>query len=413
MFETLKHLPRPLRFSFSCSVSEESNLALNVTDSKTNECAKIILDEKSFSERLQLGDISKCKWRQNMPLILDVFECIYRKLEAAIKLAEGLKDRFSVKQFVTEDKILAVAGKITKMLLLGRTRHLKAEDSGLPVGIYVFAKNVLGDCLVFLNLKGAEFLGKGASRQVKPCIEIINTLLCAKGTWKGADKEAIARESDALMSLRNTPGVIHTYATTVKLGGSYVVFQECFPTNLRDALVNENFHFSESNKQKIIEQVLEGVVGIHPLGTHCDLQLRNIVINDQMKTAIIDFGAFHPLGVSSLFFFGDLFPPPEWTENIPLSPAFDIWQLGNTFYSLYTGELPREPDLKGVDLWKWISELKSGWLKIGKEIPPKVAELITNMTEPDPKKRFTAQQALDFIRGSNSSKNLLSEEKKE
>lgn len=408
MFEKLKHLPQPLRFSFSCAVSKESNLTLDVTDSKTDKCAKIILDEKSFSECLHLGDISRRKWRQQVPLILNVFERVYRKLEAAIEFAEVHKNQFSAKPFIAEDQILAVAGKISKVLLFGRSRHFTAEESGLPIGMHVRRGKTLDDCLVFLNFKKAELLGEGKGRRVKPCFEMMNTMLCSKGTWKGADNEEIARESKILMSLRNTPGVIHTYATIVKTDGSYVVYQKHFPMNLRDASEMEIFKSSERNKLKVLEQVLEGLVGIHAWGTHGDMKLKNIVIDDQMKTAIIDFGAFHPHGLSTLFFLGNSNPPPEWTKLSNISPSFDIWRLGIAFYALYVGEFPSETSLRGQEQLKWLTEVKSGWLKMGKEIPPKVAELITKMTEPDPKKRFTAQQALDFIRDPKP----LSEEKK-
>ena len=402
MFEELSNLPRPYRFSFTCSLlPEHSNEGFSVIDAKTNKQVKLILDPVSFATRLQLGDLSKVEWRSRVPSIINMYSQIYSKLETSIQKVSRFKLFFGVKDFITPEKVLDIAGKITSSLLFFNRVHLKKKTSGLPIGFYAFRGEKLDQSSVFINLKGVKPLGVGGGRKFKPCFELISGLFRSKGIWKGADKKERDREYAILRKMRKEPGVIHTYQAIINSDESYVVFQPYFKTNLEDVLIKSDSPLSDLDKEMIVEQLLNGLVAIAKHGTHFDIQAANILLNGkkgQMKAVITDFGIFHPPQHPVSLQFGTTFyPTPEWAKEGQLSPLYDVWRLGIVFYQLYTGKLPSNSDLRGEPLKKMLKGLKSGWLEMDKEFPPKMVKLIAKMVEPDPVKRFTAQQALNFF----------------
>lgn len=101
--------------------------------------------------------------------------------------------------------------------------------------------------------------------------------------------------------------------------------------------------FDEQLTKMYFRQILEGVAYFHSKGVcHRDIKPENILIDDDGKVKIIDFGFSANTSNKLTTFCGT--PPfmsPQITKKISYDGgAADVWALGVLLYLLVTGNLP-------------------------------------------------------------------------
>lgn len=76
---------------------------------------------------------------------------------------------------------------------------------------------------------------------------------------------------------------------------------------------------------------------------HMDVKPQNIMISNNGRVVLIDFGGAHKYNISSqdnttlARICSPGFTPPEPASSIRFSPAYDIYSLGATLYYILTG----------------------------------------------------------------------------
>ncbi|WP_055076546.1 serine/threonine-protein kinase [Pseudanabaena sp. 'Roaring Creek'] len=245
------------------------------------------------------------------------------------------------------------------------------------------------------NLEGGRFtyLAKRLADNVDVAIKQFQ--FATGSGWDGF--RAIEREIQSLQGLNHRG--IPKYLDKFETGNGYCLVTEYFPADTLAAARS----FTPDQIKQIAVQILEILVYLQermPPVIHRDVKPENILVDDNLKVYLIDFG-FARVGSGSVAMssanagtFG--FMAPEQIRNLKLTNASDLYGLGLTLICLigairstdignyidFSNQLDRskiDPKLKGCSLTfvKWLDQ----------------------MVAPDPSKRFAdAKSALEALK---------------
>ncbi len=93
-------------------------------------------------------------------------------------------------------------------------------------------------------------------------------------------------------------------------------------------------------------QLAEGIYALHKAGKlHCDLKPSNVLVTEEGRVTILDFGLVtelkqRPLGDATLSYGTPEYIAPEIVAGLPATEASDWYSLGVMLYEALTGELP-------------------------------------------------------------------------
>ena len=120
---------------------------------------------------------------------------------------------------------------------------------------------------------------------------------------------------------------------------SYLVMDK-YKYNLYD-YYRSGCHLSYSNITYIANEVVIGLKYIHKIVVHCDLKPENIMITNDKKIKIIDFGSAYYLEklkkkekFDNLYIQSRFYRAPEILFSIRYNEKIDIWSLGCILYEL-------------------------------------------------------------------------------
>ncbi|PZV16001.1 MAG: serine/threonine protein kinase [Pseudanabaena sp.] len=174
----------------------------------------------------------------------------------------------------------------------------------------------------------------------------------------------------------------------------YIVQQLVEGKSLAQAIA-DGWHGSEEDVKKIAEQVLEVLIYLHELKPpviHRDIKPQNILLQSNLKIALVDFGAVQDtyrstqVGGSTVVGTYGYMPPEQFRGKAV--PATDLYALGATILFLLTGRSPAElPEIK----------LKLSF-RDSVNISTHFADWLDKMIEPAIEDRFSsAKQSLNAL----------------
>jgi len=160
--------------------------------------------------------------------------------------------------------------------------------------------------------------------------------------WSG--NKAIAREIEVLKGL-NHPGIPNYLDSFDAENGLCLVQQYKKATPLS---LPRSFEAEEIKNIAIqLLEILSYLQNLDPVVIHRDIKPENILINEQLKVYLVDFG-FARIGEGELFAMSSViagtpgFMPPEQLLNRTLTKASDLYGLGATLICLTKGINSRE-----------------------------------------------------------------------
>ena len=279
-----------------------------------------------------------------------------------------------------------------------RVRRQRAEHSGSTTRILASSKHtVVADRYSLEKLlgtggMGAVFLAQDQREMKKVAIKILHPTL--------ADDQKVLhrffREVQLIKRVKH-PNVISVFDS-----GSYerVIF---YTMEHVDGLPLHKLLQGRRIRAEILcdfaLQVAEGLNAIHRANiVHRDLKAENVVITQQRRVKIIDFGIARPED-SNLTTVGEVigspaYLAPELWQGKPPTPASDIYATGIIFYRMITGSLPYTGDNPIAIMNKHLHEVPRIPAAAIEKTPPWFVELIMNLLEKDPAKRPTLDQII-------------------
>ncbi|WP_275412167.1 serine/threonine-protein kinase [Sphaerisporangium rufum] len=206
------------------------------------------------------------------------------------------------------------------------------------------------------------------------------------------------REARAAARLRAHPSIVTVHDVVVDGDRPWIVMELLHGHSL-DQTVREHGPLPPGRVAAIGLRLLDALTAAHGLGiTHRDVKPANILLTDDGRVVLTDFGIAVLAGESTLTQTGLVsgspgFMAPERLQGADDRPESDLWSLGATLYAAVEGRSPyaRERQtavLAAVLLYEPHPMRNAGPL----------APVITGLLEKDPDRRLPADRAAALLR---------------
>jgi WD40 repeat protein/tRNA A-37 threonylcarbamoyl transferase component Bud32 len=156
----------------------------------------------------------------------------------------------------------------------------------------------------------------------------------------------LQREVERLVSLDKHPYIVSLLDADLSGPTAYYVL-DLIEAGSLERLSPASSTEGVEKTARLLEEVGEALAYVHSKGIiHCDLKPANILMDDQGRPRVADFGQSRVFSDSSAALGTLFYMAPEQampaTESERSSPdvRWDVYALGATFYSLLTGEIP-------------------------------------------------------------------------
>ena len=218
---------------------------------------------------------------------------------------------------------------------------------------------------------------------------------------KSNDEKDILNEIAILKQLDHPKilKVVDFYSTLKKY---YIITEYCPEGELFNEIIKVG-KFDEGQAAFIINQILKAVCYCHKNNIiHRDIKPENIMITNREKNGclqvkLIDFGTakiFEKGHQENKYVGSSYYMAPEIIKR-KYDEKCDLWSIGVILYILLTGR----PPFDGNDDDEIIENVKKGvydkWAYPFPLLSPHAKDLIFNLLQYDPKKRLTAEQAIE------------------
>jgi serine/threonine protein kinase/predicted Zn-dependent protease len=163
----------------------------------------------------------------------------------------------------------------------------------------------------------------------------------------GLDKKSLERFSNELKLARKIrhKNVCQMFDLGEDQGTRYITMEYVHGEDLKQ-LIRKVGRLSPGQAVGIARQVCDGLEEAHKLGVvHRDLKPQNIMVDEDGKARIMDFGIARSLSGKSITGAGVLIGTPEYmspeqVEGREIDQRSDIYSLGVILYEMVTGRLP-------------------------------------------------------------------------
>jgi calcium/calmodulin-dependent protein kinase I len=248
-----------------------------------------------------------------------------------------------------------------------------------------------------------DVLGSGAFSVVRRGVskkdgQKVAIKIIKKTTVAGDDIKLLRREVQNLKKLDH-PNIMKLYEVYENNDEFYLVLELIEGKELFDKIVDRG-NYSERDASNITRQFVAAIEYLHSRGiAHRDLKPENLMSIGSGATEVVklaDFGLSKNFGDEKLMTScgSPGYVAPEVLECETYDKLVDMWSVGVILYILLVGYPPFYAD-SDPELFKKIMacdyEFGEGW----DVVSDSAKDLIRNLLVKDPKKRFTATQALN------------------
>jgi serine/threonine protein kinase/tetratricopeptide (TPR) repeat protein len=243
-----------------------------------------------------------------------------------------------------------------------------------------------------------EELGKGGMGNV---YKVLDTKIKEKIALKllkpeiASDKKTIERFSNELKFSRKIrhENVCQMYDLNEEKGTHYITMEYVHGEDLK-RLIRKMGQMSAGQAVSLAKQVCEGLTEAHKLGVvHRDLKPQNIMVDEEGKARIMDFGIARSLKGKGMTGAGVMIGTPEYmspeqVEGKDVDQRSDIYSLGVILYEMVTGRVPFEGDTPFTIGVKQKSEIPREPRELNSQVPSDLSSVIMKCLEKDKEKRY-------------------------
>ncbi len=217
-----------------------------------------------------------------------------------------------------------------------------------------------------------------------------------------SDPKIIARFRNELKTARKIghPHVARTYDLNESKGTHYITMDYVRGENLK-SLIRKVGRMSPAQAIAIARQICDGLSEAHKLGViHRDLKPQNIMVDENGRTMIVDFGIARSIHSESITDTGVMIGTPEYmapeqAEGDKTGPHTDIYALGIILYEMLTGEPPFSGQTPVAIAMKHKTKSPPDPAEKNPGIPESLSLLILQLLEKDPSDRPQSAQNVE------------------
>lgn len=228
------------------------------------------------------------------------------------------------------------------------------------------------------------------------------------------DVKDVQQEIQFLAHLKQVPNVTRYYGSYLNGTKLWIIMDYCAGGSLRTLL--KPGKIEERYVGVIVREVLIALQYIHRQNViHRDIKAANVLISNEGKVQLCDFGVAAQLSSTSLRR-NTMAGTPYWMapevimEGTSYDVKADIWSLGITIYEIATGN-PPYCDKEAIRAMQLITKSKPPRLD-GKQYSPLLKEIIALCLDENAEERLSAEELLrtKFIKFHKSSPTTLLKE---
>lgn len=214
------------------------------------------------------------------------------------------------------------------------------------------------------------------------------------------DKQKLKAEAQIAAGL-NHPNIATVYAIEEFGDDTFIVMEYVNGIELKDI-----FKTHSGRKIKLSEiidyaiQITEGINAAHKKGIiHRDIKSSNIMLSDDGRIRVMDFGLAHIHGDPNITKNGSTpgttaYMSPEQLRGEEVDFRSDIWSLGIVLFEMLTGQTPFQGNFDQAIIYSILHEKPKSLKKINPEIPDELEQIVLSCLEKDPKKRIQSAEEL-------------------
>ena len=269
-----------------------------------------------------------------------------------------------------------------------------------------------------MNLEGSvignrykiqEKIGNGGMATVyKALDQILNRYVAVKVLREEftTDEEFIKRfNAEAQSAARLThPNIVSVYDVGQEYNIYYIVMELIQGKTLKQ-IIEEDGHLSWKWAVNIAIQIASALEMAHKNNIiHRDIKPHNIMITEDGVAKVTDFGIAKAVSNSTITAFGTTlgsvhYFSPEHARGGYTDSKSDLYSLGVVMYEMVTGKVPLDADTPVSVALKHMQEEPVPPIKVNKEIPFAVNQIILKAMKKDPNERY--QNASEMIKDLN------------
>ena len=215
-----------------------------------------------------------------------------------------------------------------------------------------------------------------------------------------AVRARFTREALAAARLSNAPSTVTIYDVGEHEGRPYIVMEYLPGGSLADRLEREG----AQPLGRALDWLREAAVALdaaHASGiVHRDVKPANLLLDDEDRVHVADFGVASAAGLSSLTESGTVvgtagYLSPEQARGERATPASDRYALGVVAFELLTGARPFERESATAEALAHVSAPIPPASRINPELPPQVDDVLARALAKEPQYRFAG--ATDLV----------------
>jgi serine/threonine protein kinase/tetratricopeptide (TPR) repeat protein len=211
----------------------------------------------------------------------------------------------------------------------------------------------------------------------------------------GLDEKSLERFSNELKLARKIrhKNVCQMFDLGEDQGARYITMEYVHGEDLKQ-LVRKVGRLSPGQAVGIARQVCDGLEEAHKLGVvHRDLKPQNIMVDEEGKARIMDFGIARSLSGRGVTGAGVLIGTPEYmspeqVEGKDIDQRSDLYSLGVILYEMVTGQVPFEGETALSIAHKHKYEAPEDPKKLNTQVSNDLASVILKCLEKDKTKRY-------------------------
>ena len=243
----------------------------------------------------------------------------------------------------------------------------------------------------FIKDIGEGNFGKVKLSTLKSTNEQFAIKILNKAKLKSQTKSSSFNEIEILSILKH-PNIIHVENILEDNQNYYIIMEYCQNGELFEYIVKKE-KLDEEESSIFFYQLINGVDYIHKKGfAHRDLKPENLLLTQNKKLKIIDFGLCHDFNGTKLLITkcgSPSYAAPEILKGFPYNGfKTDIWCCGIILYGMSCGYLPFDGD-DNQEIFREIVECKPEYPSF---LEDDCINLLKGLLNPNPKKRISLSQ---------------------